>query len=107
MTLNAAFDKFEADIYRIVAEEATLFFSKLQSASPVDTGTFKGAWQIRKLRDTEWEISNGVMYASILWDGRRLVGNVTRGSEQWPQGGAPMLLEANRRIEQRLSQLRM
>lgn len=99
--------KFASQIGRIVADETKKLFSDLVANSPVAKGTFKSAWTIAKDESFAWTIHNPMQYASILWDGRRSVEGIMRGSEQWPQGGEPMLVVTNRRLEERLNRLKM
>lgn len=106
MTLSAELEALNAEIERTIGLLVVKFFTDLQRQAPVDTGTFRSAWQIQTTGKLEWEITNSVVYASILWDGRRMVGKVHRGSEQWPQGGEPMLVALNREIQTATSKLK-
>lgn len=106
MKPHEAFKHLVKDAQAELAKEVTIFYSELVVASPVDTGTFKSAWSLSRDSTWEWSIHNPMGYASILWDGRREVGNRTLGSEQWPQGGDPMLLASNRRLQNRLAGLK-
>lgn len=99
MTPSEAVEFIRREQKRIVAENVALFFSDLLKRSPVDTGAFRSAWTLQKKSDTSWTIFNGMQYASILWDGRRLVGSQWFGSEQWPEGGESLLLWYNKKIE--------
>ena len=87
---------------KIVDTLVVQFFSDLQKSSPVATGAFRQAWDIDKVKDAEWKISNNMEYATILFDGRRMVGGRYFGSEQWAEGGYPMLEKLNRELERRL-----
>lgn len=99
MTLSAELDKINAEIEQAISLLVIKFFADLQRQAPVDTGTFRSAWKIKRTNRLEWEITNNMMYASILWDGRRMIGKSFKGSEQWPGGGEPMLLALNREIK--------
>ena len=80
------------------------FFADLQTQAPVDTGNFKNSWIIERFGD-RWEIRNNSDYASILWNGRRFVAGRWFGSEQWQEGGEPMLERLNRDIQRELDRI--
>ena len=105
MTINEEFDNILNHQMMIIDEEILNFFNELVKASPVDTGSFKSAWAIDKVNENEWIITNDVEYASILWDGRRFVAGKFEGSEQWAEGGRPMLEKLNRTIQRRLDEV--
>lgn len=87
---------------KIVAKYAKRLLRELVKKAPVDTGTFKSAWSIESKGDMEWRISNNMEYASVLFDGRHLVGNKWYGSDQWPEGGHGLLEQINNELEKEL-----
>jgi len=91
---------------RVVEEEVMNLFAKFLKESPVDTGSFRAAWSIEKRLDGSWEITNDVSYATILFDGRRLVAKQWYGSEQWPDGGDIMLEKFNRTLQRELDKVK-
>lgn len=106
MTLTASLDALVDDAQKVIGEEAVSLFAQLQFSSPEDSGTFKASWSIKQDSKWEWAINNPMTYASVLWDGRRMVGNRMEGSEQWPEGGDPMLVATNRRLQEKLASLK-
>ena len=94
MTPSEAVEEIRKQQTKILSREVTNLYSELQTKSPVDTGTFKGAWQLEKVVGG-WKITNGVQYATILADGRRFVLGKWVGSEQFPEGIAPILAKYN------------
>ena len=89
-----------------VTEEAVMnLFRDFIKVSPVDTGSFKTAWSIRKTDNDSWEITNDVLYATILFDGRRVVAGKSYGSEQWEEGGHVMLEKFNRDLQRKLDRI--
>lgn len=58
-----------------VARVAKDLFSELISVTPVaqkNGGSLKGAWDIKKT-SSGWRISNNLLYASVIFEGRRFV----------------------------------
>lgn len=80
----------ESDSKR-VAKRVTKFYTDLVSEAPVDTGAFRDAWTIEPLHKMSYVVYNNMNYASILWRGRRKVNGRWYGSEQWKDGGDPLL----------------
>jgi hypothetical protein len=79
-----------------VNKRVVQFHRDLVKAAPVDTGEFKDSWELIPKGILSWTIKNPMDYASILWVGRRQgsskLGNPKwYGSEQWSEGGDPML----------------
>ena len=89
---------------RLIAEKVSNFYSDLVKASPVDTGTFRASWDLQK-SNYKWTISNNAEYASILFGGRRLAGNKMIGSEQWQEGGEPMLQRFENDLQRNLDNM--
>lgn len=89
---------------KAIDKEVINFFHDLLKVSPVDTGAFRSAWKIDKISEN-WKISNNMEYASILWLGRRWTGDRWIGSEQWKDGGEPMLQELNNKIQDELNKI--
>ncbi|MDM5264682.1 hypothetical protein PF327_10795 [Sulfurovum sp. XTW-4] len=91
MTLLQEFD-FEVDKdIKEVASKVVEFHGDLIKASPVDTGEFRDAWELIPNGKLSWTIFNPQSYSSILWAGRKVINDRTYGSEQWPEGGEPMV----------------
>lgn len=101
MNLLGEFNKIIKKRDIIIKEEAFNFYGDLVSVSPVRTGSFRAAWDIKE-KENGWRISNNMEYAITLWNGRRKVGKRWYGSLQWPEGGDPMLQELNGRLQKRL-----
>jgi len=93
---------------RVISEESMSLFANLKMASPVKTGMFKKSWVLQKksIDGMKWRISNPLEYASILYDGRRVVNGRAYGSEQWLFGGSPMLERTNIAINAKLKRIR-
>ena len=87
----------------IVAE----LFDELIQNTPVDTGQLRTSWDMIKVNETHWTITNNMEYASIIFDGRRLVAGKMHGSNQLPDGIDPILAKYNQLLEERLNNIRM
>ncbi len=90
---------------RVTGQEVVNLFGEFIKKSPVDTGSFRGAWDIKQNDDLSWVITNDVGYATILFDGRQLVAGKWYGSEQWPDGGQIMIEKFNRTLQSRLDRI--
>ncbi len=97
--------QIESKRERITDEEVANLFAEFLRKSPVDTGAFRTAWELTQRIDGTWVITNDMGYASILFEGRRLVLGVWYGSEQWPTGGDVMLAKFNRELQKRLDRI--
>lgn len=109
MTPTQALAAIEKEAEKIVAQEAIGLHADLKSASPTKTGDFKANWNIVKKSGSigmAWTIFNPMEYASILWAGRRVVNGRSYGSEQWLQGGDPMLQQTDLAINRRMKAIR-
>ena len=84
---------------------ASDLMSELVSVTPVDTGQLKGAWDLQKTSEG-WRISNNMQYASILFDGRRIVSGKEYGSKQLPQGIQPVLEKYNIIMQRELNKIK-
>jgi hypothetical protein len=82
-----------------VESKVVEFYGDLIRASPVDTGEYRGAWEMVQGGKLSWTIENPQQYADVLWRGRRFVGGRWYGSEQWRDGGDPMLDRFVKEIE--------
>ena len=107
MTLTQELEALSQQAERVVAKCTQGLYTDLVKASPVDTGNFRSAWTLTPINKLTWEIRNPVDYASILWEGRRQVGDTYYGSAQWPGGGDPMLAQANRKLQADLDSIRV
>ena len=98
------------DIYRrqlsVVGIVANDLFSELIHVTPVDIGSLKNAWDIKKNSDESWTLSNNLEYASIIFDGRRFVAGKAYGSLQLPDGLDPILARYNIILQTMLNQVR-
>jgi len=93
---------------RIVEDVANDLYSELSSdaVTPIDTGALREAWNMERTGDT-WHISNNMEYASIIFDGRRLVAGQWYGSEWLPGGIDPILMKYNKILEIKLKNVRI
>ena len=105
MTPSQELDKIVAQQKRVVAKVANDLLSELIKITPVDTGALKGAWSIKKTSDG-WQLSNNMNYASILFDGRRIVSGKEYGSLQLPAGIDPVIAKYNIIMQQELKKIR-
>jgi len=100
-----------------VEEEVMNLFRRFIKVAPVATietsgytgGSFKAAWAIEQNHDTSWTISNDMEYATILFDGRRIVAGKWFGSEQWLEenNGHVMLERFNKLLERKLNKIKV
>ena len=80
-------------------------FSEIVSSTPVDTGALKGAWNLKDNGDNSWTISNNMEYASIIFDGYRIVAGKAYGSKQLPAGINPVLSKYNTILKEMLKEI--
>lgn len=98
MSLTSEFDdEVNIDIER-VNEKVNEFYGDLVLASPVDSGEFRGAWELIPEGKLSWTIKNPMNYASFLWIGYRTINGHHFGSLQWFEGGEPMLKKFNEEL---------
>ncbi len=81
----------------VVYEVATNLLSTMRTpaerggGSPVDLGHFRSSWtKLKKIKDG-YQFTNTATYADILATGRRKVNGKWYGSEQLPDGIAPII----------------
>jgi len=87
-----------SDVDKIVARVVADLFAELQRKTPVDTGALRQAWEVTQKGDT-WTISNNLVYASVIFDGRQIVNGKAQGSLQLIEGIVPILDKYNRVLE--------
>jgi hypothetical protein len=125
MTPSEELAALERKMDAIITKRVTDFFADLQEIAPVGDpslwlinqgkekitkpigyigGDFRKDWTIDREGD-DWVIRNGMEYASVLWDGRRMVAGRWFGSTQWPEGGDVMLERLNHDIQKDLDAL--
>ena len=120
--LSNSFNELMKETEQAITSEIVTLYGEFVKASPVGGyrklkdgrlvkikgyigGSFRSAWSLDKNKKYSWSISNNMEYADILFAGRRKVGKRWLGSEQWADGGEPMLKEFEHRIENRLNSL--
>jgi len=101
-TINELNLKINKTINRIVVD----LYNELVKNTPRDTGQLATSWSFNKLGDG-WIISNDKEYASIIFEGRRLVAGKMYGSEQLPAGIDPILLKYNIILTNELNKIRV
>ena len=101
--ISKAFEDVTEEIQQIIYDEVN------QLAKDVK----KKAWDVRDTRhfwkevgvarrtNFGWRIRLKAKYSSILWSGRRKVGNRYYGSENWAGGGEPMMQLMENKIVRR------
>ena len=122
---SEALDMILEESKKVVAEEAIGLKASLVIASPVGApetwknqagarwavangyvgGTFKGSWQIKKINDLHFQITNPLEYASVLFAGYRNV-NGGIGSKQWMDGGDGLVQKTDNNITRRLNNIK-
>jgi hypothetical protein len=105
MTPSQELELLYAKQIKTVAKGVTNLYADFIRVSPVDTGMFKAAWDMSNRGDMKWLISNNMEYATILFDGRDP--QTKRGSEQWAEGGLPMLQKFDRELTRELDAIRV
>ncbi len=92
----------------VVYEVATNLLSTMRTpalrggGSPVDTGNLRASWtKLEKIKDG-YQFTNTATYADILASGRRKVNGRWYGSEQMPDGIAPIIEKHNSILQKRL-----
>ncbi len=102
--INKEIDKVVSEIDEVVDRVAQDLLSELITVTPVQTGALKGAWYIEESNDG-WIISNNMEYASIIFDGRRIVGGREYGSKKLPAGISPILKKYDLIMQQELAKI--
>lgn len=106
--------QIEAEHKRILAqrdnavEEASLdMYSSVVKASPVDSGELRDGWELPKKIADGYIVSNIAPHAYVIDGGRRLYADgVVRGSEQLPDGYAPIIKEVEERLNKRIKEIK-
>jgi len=109
MSLSKALDDILNESEKVIASEAIGLHTDLlvlSSGAMKKTGHFNRSFDIRRKGKMKWTISNSADYASILANGRRLVGGRYYGSVSWQGGLSPMLEKTNNDITRRLDKIR-
>jgi len=104
MSLSKEFENLLSDKDKIVSKMVLNLYSELVKHTPVDTGTLKTAWELKKVSSTHWVLSNNMEYADIIFRGIRA--GVTGGSKQLPDGVYPIVQRFNVELEEELSRLK-
>ena len=104
MTPTEELEQILSEKDKVIGQAVVNLFSDLQKASPVQSGAFRGAWDLDS-GEMKWTITNNMEYASILWEGRREVGGRMLGSEQWPEGGDPMMQKFDNDLQTQLNKI--
>lgn len=102
--LLLAYDEITEELDQIIGEEVMALHAEIvQKGQDVyDTGNFKRKIQApKRLGKYGWSIALKAKYSSILWRGRRTIGNKEYGSLKWYGGGMPMLYKMQSKIRQR------
>ena len=95
-TLMDDFRSIERQMESALRRTVLKLHSDLIRVAPVDTGSFKRAWRVKKLSMMKWRITNNMEYASFLWRGH---------SKKW-NGGDGMLEKANRNLDRKYDRIR-
>ena len=98
------FEELTDDIFKIIGEEVINLRGAIKDKGQdvYKTGWFKtNVMASREVKRGSWQIQLKADYSSILWSGRRKVGNRYYGSENWAGGGEPMLRKMENKIVRR------
>ena len=102
--LVLVFKELTEEIDQVIGEEVHNLFNAIkQKGEDVhDTRFFKNSIKApRRVGKMDWRIELKAKYSSILWSGRRKVGNRYYGSVNWYAGGLPMLKKMENKIVRR------
>lgn len=105
MTISEELNNIYKRQMSVVGIVANDLLSEFITVTPVDTGSLKGAWDIKKIKDG-WRIGNNLEYASVIFDGRRLVAGKWYGSKKLPNGLDPILAKYNLLLESELKKIK-
>jgi hypothetical protein len=108
MTPSQELELLYAKQIKTVAKGVTNLYGDFIRVSPVaevNGGSFKAAWDLARKGDLSWSISNNMEYATILYEGRDP--QTKKGSNQWPDGGLPMLEKFDRELTRELDKIRV
>jgi len=107
-TIVLDFEKMTKEIDQIIGEEVHNLFNDLkQKGEDVhDTRHFKNSIMSPRKTSYGWVIHMKAKYSSILWEGRRQIGNKFYGSVNWFNGGAPMLQKTANDITREVDNVR-
>lgn len=105
MSLLSEFEEIEKKKDDIVLSVAIELRAELVKSTPVDSGNLKASWTPIKKTNDGYIFSNTAIYATIIFDGRRTVRGKTYGSEQLPEGIAPLLEKYNGILQRKLKEI--
>jgi hypothetical protein len=91
---------------RVVEEVASDLLSELIGITPEKTGQLKGGWDLEETSNG-WILSNNLIYASVIFDGRRNVGGQWYGSESLADGLTPTLKKYNIILQDKLDRIKV
>jgi len=106
MTLSQELNYLMREQKRAVDEVASDLFSELEAITPVDKGTLKGSWDLEETPNG-WILSNNLIYASVIFDGRRQVGGQWYGSESLPDGLTVVIKKYNIILQDKLNKIKV
>jgi len=104
MSLSKEFENLLDQKQKILNKVVLNLYSELVRATPVDTGTLKTSWELKKVSSTHWVLSNNMEYAEIIFRGIRP--GVKGGSKNLPDGVYPILQKFNTQLELELANIR-
>ena len=101
-----AMDQLQIKINQTVNEVAVDLYNELVRVTPVDTGQLRTSWTFEKTA-LGYLLSNNMQYASIIFEGRRIVAGKTYGSKQLPAGLDPILMKYNIILTNKLNKIKV
>jgi len=104
MSLSSEFQDLLSKQEQIINRYVVNLHTELIRSTPVDTGTLKSAWELKKVSATHWVMSNNMEYADIIFRGIRA--GVKGGSKQLPDGVYPILQRFNLELQEELQKLK-
>jgi len=103
-----AYEEMTKEIDQIIFDEVKNLRNDLKDIGEKIriTRNFKNGIMATRKTNYGWVIHMKAKYSSILWAGRRPVGNRWYGSLGWYEGGAPMLEKMGNDITRRVNDVR-
>ena len=106
MNPSEAFDELKRQYEQTLARVVADMFNEFTRITPVKTGQLKTSWDLTQ-QGEGWLLSNNLEYASVIFEGRRLVAGKMYGSTHLPAGLDPIIAKYNKILEREFERIKV
>ena len=106
MNPSEAVDELERQYKQVLDRVVADMFNEFTRITPVETGQLKTSWDLTP-QGEGWRLSNNMEYASVIFEGRRLVAGKMYGSIQLPAGLDPVIAKYNKILEREFERIKV